>query len=358
MDEKFKLLELELCKVCNQLDSLKGNDYSNPSLETYQENLFQLFDKISFEIHNKKNELLTLSAELDLLTRCLAFISLSVQFLEDSVFNYIPFETVFCLEKALKDWVDDELTIVTSLKKDSFGFDPSLSIDKSAIFQIISARFEINFSKKLIQIAIPKHDISDYFFSVVLYHELAHFIDMKYKISESILLVEYPDIEEEDEEKKLNHIREHFADLFCAQYIDDCFLKYLLHVAEYDGESYTHPSTGDRIDVVEDFISETPNDIVTQIIKATKEISNKEIKKRYSKLKSYDDFYNYIPPIIESDAQLHGLFIAGWDIWFNHREKIAEKNIIKSFKYLNNLIEKSISNYMVTTQWKTYYVSE
>lgn len=358
MEDTFKLLELELCKVYNQLNSLKGNEYSNISLENYQTNLFLLFDKISYEIHNNKSNLLKEPTEIDLLYRCLAFISLSIQFLEDSVFNYIPFETVFCLEKVLKDWVDEDLTFVTSLKKDSFGFDPSLSIDKNSMFQIIEGRFEIKFSNKLIQISIPKQDVSDYFFSVVLYHELAHYIDMKFRISESILLQEYPEIEKEvDKEKKLNHIREYFADIFCAQYIEECFLKYLKLRAENDGESDTHPGTSDRIEVVEDFIDKKENIIVSQIKTATEAISGKKIKIRYKKLASYQDFFNFVPPIISSDEELHGLFIAAWEIWFEKREQVPGKDIIKTFRYLNNLIEKSISNYMVTTQWNKNNVS-
>lgn len=73
---------------------------------------------------------------------------------------------------------------------------------------------------------------------------------------------------------------------------------------------------------------------------------------RFEKIENkYKDFYDYIPPIIETDAQLHGLFIAGWDIWLNHKDNFSEEKHSKIYAYLNNLIEKSISNYMITSKW-------
>ena len=48
------------------------------------------------------------------------------------------------------------------------------------------------------------------------------------------------------------------------------------------------------------------------------------------------------------------MFVAGWDIWINHRDRFQEADQFKVYLYLNNLIEKSISNYMITQSWKTY----
>jgi len=355
IDYTYKLLELDLCKVNSQILTLEGNEYSNQSLDKYQKNLFKLFEKVSSELTKFKNEPLP-SSEFDFLKNCLYLISLSVQFLEDSVLNTIPYETVYCLEKALKEWTEDDFTFVTSLQRNQYAFDPSLSIDPSSTFQVIKYRFAIQFEKKLIQICIPKHEVNDYFFSIVLYHELAHYIDLKFKITESLLLEEEEEEEEEDyqgREQKENHLREYFADVFSSQYISDKFLNYLEYNAIQDGESITHPSTSDRMELIEDFVSgdNMDNKLLNDLKKATKDITGKELKIRHENINGETDFFDFIPPIIENDKQLHGLLIKGWDIWINERDKYDETNLFKIYTYINNLIEKSISNYMVQNAW-------
>ena len=309
------LLELNLCKVHNQLQTLVGNEYSNPSLDSYQNNLFQLFNKVEQSIQSlaqgQKKE------DADLLADTLAFISLSIQFLEDSTINQIPFETLFCLEQALKDWVDAEYTFVTSLNKEEYYFDPSLSLEDS-LFELIERHFDIRFANRLIQISIPRHEVNDYFFNVVLYHELGHFIDLKHSISESFIYQEYPKLTFEESITKSNHYREYFADLFAAQYVDRNVCRYLSYEAPLDSSSATHPSTQERLLVVEDFLNGRSNPIVDDFQKALKSILNKQFEIRFA-LPKQEDFFDYVPPIIHSDQQLHGLFVAGWDIWINQR---------------------------------------
>ncbi len=359
-DFNYNLLELDLCKVNSQKLTLEGNEYSNPSLDDYQKNLFLLFEKVKNEVLNLKEESCDLH-EFNFLRSCLSLISISVQFLEDSVLNIIPYETVYCLEKALQEWTDDDLTFVTSLARNQYAFDPSLSIDSDSIFELIKHRFGVVFKKRLIQICIPKHEVNDYFFSIVLYHELAHCIDLKYKITESIMLEEHINGHQEQEERE-NHLREHFADVFSAQYIGDKFLNYLEYNAINDGESFTHPSTGARMELIEDFVDQADNKLLNDLKKATKNITGKELKIRYEELNDETDFFNFIPPIIENDKQLHGLLINGWDIWIEKRSSYNEKDPFKVYTYINNLIEKSISNYMVQNAWNKqkdhYHVSE
>lgn len=349
--ENYALFELELCKVHNQLKALEGNEYSNKYLDSYQQNIFKLFQKIStpFDV--------TDLSELTFRGDCLSIISQSFQFLEDSVLNVIPYETVFCLDKILKEWEVDDYILVTSFKRNKYSFDPSLSLDTSTTFTGIKYTFtDIKFQRKLIQISIPKHDVNDYFFSIVLYHELAHYIDLKFKITESLMNEEYSDLEGIEKEKQENHLREHFADIFASQYIGDAFPNYLESKALEDGESLTHPSTSRRIELIHNFIDEEKSDLFDSLNKATKLTTGKELKIRYEPISKIEDFYNFIPPVIENDKQLHGLFVAGWEIWMGEDDndkkvKFNEENSNKIYKYINNLIEKAISNYMVKSIW-------
>jgi hypothetical protein len=65
------------------------------------------------------------------------------------------------------------------------------------------------------------------------------------------------------------------------------------------------------------------------------------------------DFLKLIPQSIKNAEELHYIFKLGWDFW-----NTSESNFLKNFesrqKYhiINNLIEKSISNYTITEKWQ------
>ena len=127
--------------------------------------------------------------------------------------------------------------------------------------------------------------------------------------------------------------------------------------ASSDGESPTHPATSDRIELIEDFLEEKQNSIFDQINSATVQSTGKELKIRYDEVSSYD-FFNFLPPVLNNDRELHGIFETGWNIWMEEKEKFDSIPTYKVYTYLNNLIEKSISNYMVKSAWKENKTSE
>jgi hypothetical protein len=65
------------------------------------------------------------------------------------------------------------------------------------------------------------------------------------------------------------------------------------------------------------------------------------------------DFLNLIPQKIKNNQELHYIFKLGWDFW-----NTSESNFLRKFKLrqkyhvINNLIEKSISNYTVKQKWE------
>ena len=155
------------------------------------------------------------------------------------------------------------------------------------------------------------------------------------------------------------HLGEFFCDLFASQYIGKSLNSYLLYITENSSNfSSTHPASTLRCKVVEDFIDGNPNDLVELIKSAVYQITSKELCIRFEKPNA-DDIYNFLPPIIENDSQLHGILAVGWDIWegnwhpFQDNMKMEydpNRNIV--YTILNNLIEKSIGNYIVTNKWK------
>lgn len=342
------------------MDSIKGNQkrYPDKRLLTYQDFLTDLSKKAE---RNYLSETFQKAGHTELRNakEIINFIESATLFLEDSILNTIPFEMVFCLQKALMEWVDEEeYVIASSLQYNKYSFTNLLSLNNT-LFRRIKKDFNLEVHNKLIQISIPKHEVHNYLFCVVLYHELGHFVDMKNGISESILYeMGVPD--NHDEYKSaLKHWRERFADLFAAQYIGKAATQYLSYAAFEKNDSSTHPSTIERIKLIDDFLNKKDNCFIETIREATKLTIDKEICIRFE---TFDeaDFYNLIPSELTNYKQLHGLFSVAWDIWMDE-SKIKKFNGFKLeqiYTILNNLIEKTISNYMVLNAWNNHKTLE
>lgn len=351
MELSFRTFQLAFIKALSRLNGLRGNNYSNEKLNAFQDNLFQLAKELQSQILSP-----TFNQEAfdDFVAypEFIFFIENGAEFLEDSILNLTPFETIFCLKKALSDWTSEPYEIVTSLQHGEYSFSHALSCEEAA-YILIEDEYNIKFQSRLIQISIPKHEANNYLFNVTLYHELGHFIDKKFGISSSFVNKYWSEIEDEAQRKLENHFSEYFADIFAAQYIGNSVAHYLSYYAGNEPESETHPSTYDRIDVITEFIDGCIDDErVQSLIEHSNERMKVELKVRYIKKElSYSDFKEYIPPIINSIDELHGLFDIGWDIWLRSEDYYPNLNLEKRYLIINNLIEKSISNHMVTKEW-------
>ena len=83
--------------------------------------------------------------------------------------------------------------------------------------------------------------------------------------------------------------------------------------------------------------------------------SKKTLNKRF-KVPSINEAFNDFRPVnLNSDAELHGLFHAGWEFLrdpSNREQDSWEKfNEFETFKIVNDLIEKSIRNYVMIEKW-------
>jgi hypothetical protein len=345
-----ELITLHISQLLKAFEISKTNKYSDPRKEQYHKNLCALVEKInSLDLSTRTYE------ENKMLKKIIDFCFYSIEFLDNSTLVNIPYELVYCLEKALKNWIDtDKYIIVTSLQNDlnSFSFNPFLALNVT-YYDLIEAEFEIVFEYRMIQINLPKYLANDYLSNVVLYHELGHFIDLRYQITNKLARVFALNKEEE------NHYAEFFADIFAAQYIGSASNYYLNYIAHKHESSYTHPSTQDRISLVESFLNNKDNDILNNLKEASNAITKNEIKSRRT-LISENDFIEFIPPIINSNEELHSLFEVGWNLWNRDIKKFKERNITEKNKYniLNSLIEKSISNHMIMDSWKHVYNEE
>jgi hypothetical protein len=379
---KVHLLELHLSQLIFAWSKSKLNIYSDHNKELYHQQLGDL-------IHNLTKEDFSALTDVDLEIRkiIIDFIFKGIEFLDKSTLNAFPVEIVECLNVALNDWFDnDDYIIVTSLNNSlsSFSFVPSLDIH-SPLLLFIKTKYGVEFKKRLIQINLPKSFSRDYFANVVLYHELGHFVDLQYMISESLarfLFTKYkdnqlkiqevadlkqyfpdisnPNLSDKDTlNKVMRHLGEYFSDVFASQYIGECSNYYLDYITNSGaGTSNTHPSTINRIKLVNDFIEGNKNFIIDSLVDATQQITNtRTLTKRFNRIKS-KNFLQLLPVEISHSNQLSSLYILGWELWQNYNQDFEKNNSMnytlkasKRYEIINNLIEKSISNYIISESW-------
>lgn len=386
----YNLLRLHLAQAELALNKASNNAYSDKHKEEYQANLTKLFIAVSEEVH--KNTSLTEGDIYALYKRHIDFIFKSLEFLDSSTLNQIPYEIVECLYHAMNEWLGsgNDHIIVTSLINDiaGFSFDPSLAYS-DALYNEIKTKYGITFSRRLVQINLPRALARDYLASVVLYHELGHFVDMRFKFMESFtrellngitqgktaepelssILTYLPFLKQHVNTGKIvpinsslftvtnDHLAEYFCDLFASQYVADSSNFYLQYITE-NTLFFTpfHPSTTNRVQLVNDFLYNNYNAFITLINGAINKVNGDALTVRYEKV-SGEDFFNLLPVNIESVKQLHGLFNTGWKIWLHEHERLEKslneqyKNPVRLYSVINNLIEKSIGNYITLNKW-------
>ena len=348
-----KAIELQLLQLEGIFSKSKANIYSDNKKEKFFEELHFLFDAFKNADLNKfDNNLLGIHYQI------LNYIFGALEFLDNSTLNLIPFETVSCLEKVLGEWIsDDNFIIATSLSNRNLDF--YFMGENIEFFNLMNDTIEklynLKISKRLIKIVLPRVLSRDYLSIVVLYHELGHFIDIELNISQSIFYkkngfkVRYDDAEIQAH----NHTMEYFADIFAAQYINNASNLFLDYISSNTPDSFTHPSTKKRIEFVDKFLNIEKIDLVDEFNLVLSAQSKPLIEIRH-KLFDADnsDFNEFIPQQINSDEELHSVFKLGWDFWNNSETNTLNKVPKKQRYYIiNNLVEKSISNYIVVSNW-------
>lgn len=350
----YRTIELQILQLEESFSKSRSNIYSDIKKETHFSELHALFEAIRVSKYHDFNE-----GEINLHYQILNYIFKGLEYLDNSTLNIIPYEIVSCLQIALDEWIlEDNFIIVTSLSNRNSEF--LFESDNLEIFNNlnldISVRYGLNITNRLIKIVLPKALSRDYLSTVVLYHELGHFVDTELHISSKIILSKYWHLPElsQDQIKEYRHFMEYFADLFASQYINDASNLYLNYIAYNAPDCDTHPSTVKRIQVVNSFLSGKSCAELNEINNALVASGNQQFKIRHKVINiSRSDFQNLIPQKINDNEELHYIFKLGWDFW-----NTSEKNFLRNFgprqKYnvINNLIEKSISNYTIKQKWQ------
>lgn len=350
----FRTLELNVSQLSKCLSKSRFNKYSDTRKTVYQESLLKLFGLLQSEDFSSLT-----SPQLVDKKKIVDFIFESIQYLDNSTLTIIPYEIVYCLESALDECIpNNKFIVVTSLSNQitSYSINGYLALN-TPIYQLIDSQYNINFEYKLIQITLPRYYVHDYLANAVLYHELGHFIDFYYNISEAIVnnlvLTGVLDFTNRELNIKIyNHYCEYFADIFAAQYIgkaSNFFLDYIAHKAP---DSYTHPATDERLDKVDKFLNNVNTDVeIENIKKYTLVRSGFNLEIKHVEL-PIDDFFNLIPFEVTNQKELHSIFLTGWNAWFKKPNKLkTDFDNDTAYKIINNLMEKSISNFIIVDSW-------
>ncbi len=274
------------------------------------------------------------------------------KYLIGSTTKTIPYELVYALSTALRDWNIGN-NIVTTALIDEFNFyfqgiDPNFK-------KLVKSYLTIEISHDLIQIALPKLYIHKPLYSIPLYHELGHFIDNHKRITSYSRLL-HPLPGKYHEQVEVAHRQEFFADIFSASYTGLASVIFLNEFAANAVETHSHPSTKQRVEVMTSFLEGKSNGITDIFYNTLTKLGLPPLMRRYEVPKLVECFNNIRPYCIKNKKELHGILEAGWnylltrdsepDSGFN---EISDE--FEPAKIINDLIEKSIRNMILQEKW-------
>lgn len=353
--------------IRSKLREVSESPYFSGELNLFLEKLSNTVDAL-FEKYDLIPE--------DIIRKCVFFITNATNFFTGSTTKKVPYEIVYCLENACGQWIDDKTIITTALSPSILGF-YFQSVNKS-FYEFSKEQLGIEFNYDLIQISLPEVYRRRPLCATPLYHELGHFIDANKGISEIAYLFFrqhgiLPTIDANnnwkntDERIWRHHCAEYFADLYSAQFIGKCGVDFLEKIAGSDLASATHPATSERVSVVNDFLSGKKNPVVDMfnfIINLMFKDGKILVPNLTQPAVSPDisiSFDNIRPYSIKDRNEMHSFIDSGWSYLCNTWERPkgiwegVEKKEIE--KIVNDLVEKSIRNFMILNKWGSHVSS-
>lgn len=286
-----------------------------------------------------------------------------MQFVRGSRSSDAPHEVQYVLRKALKKWIPEDALISSAALEDKEFF-----LNPEDIWEFIEKalhRFDADAYRPLVvRIGAPSAYKHKPIFCIPLFHELGHFVDHHFQISETSLLRSPPNscppsIDERSWRLiNLRHRMEYFADIFASCYCGSSCNKSLIAIAPNNKASPTHPATQKRVDHVSDFLSGRANIIVNILQDACETRTSKKLEPQFALPSLSEDFDDVRTFRISSEAELFGIFSAGWDylqFQVQNREAPWIDSELTAFgieKTVNDLVEKSIRNFEIRERWR------
>jgi hypothetical protein len=361
------LLKTNLRLLLGQLEALAETPYFSPRLDTYIEQLCEVSRELLRKLDSPSPTI-----NLDVARFIGDGLWSLTQFLTGSTSKRIPYEVAFSVERAVQSWTKLDLLVTTAILHDGNFWFKSV---QPAFFNAIEAELSIRISSRPVQIALPDLYRHKPLFCTPLFHELGHYVDIANEVVTTSMLLSPPDKGPDlpdlppaaafpamsPEQRKrfesvtTSHRREYFADLFSTMYVGEAAKGFLQEFVPNGAVSFSHPSSAARYKAMDEFMSGTHSPIINLFQDALTARGLSKLTKRYALCDVKDSFSNFRPCTLHSDAELFGLFEAGWGFlaqqtaspagqWAHLPEEERERVV-------NDLVEKSIRNHMVVEGW-------
>lgn len=281
----------------------------------------------------------------------------ATKFLEGSTSKTVPYELVFALHLALKEWGLENAVVTTAFLQDrNYSF---LEISSG---DVLRKFYEQIVSIELIQIELPFLYRHRPLYNVALYHELGHFLDTHYKIVGYSRLIRPCEGDEDAVKKEINHRMEYFADLIAASYTGCGFYRLLENIAPNAKEASTHPSTEQRLENITNFLHGDDNEYINLFNGVLALRGLPSLERRFTEPDIESVFENVRPYQIQDDSEVHGILSSAWKFSDKtHSNEIEHLNKLGEFesdRIINDLVEKSIRNRMIAVKWNHGTVDE
>ena len=379
-----KFLELSRSQLSVSWKKSQYNHYSDKRKQSFQKCLETLFDTlmtINFSAPEFKKD------DLRFFRKVLEFFKGSLALLDNNTISSVPHEIIECLNTAAKQWMPDFDEYIIVMEDGPYAIKPQVE-DVRMFYVSLKAKLGVEFKYILLSVSMPRQLTRDYLTNVCLFHELGHFVDTKFKISEGVIVDVFylwngpqkneiekwfmsvcppflnaakqgmPPIYISSDYTKF-FLMEYFADLFGAQYVDANYLHYLEYLTnDLNADDMMHPSFNKRKAMYEDFCKKPDaNCILKLLFEKTLSLTGYGLTKRYVNLDN-SDMLGLIPSVLNTPDEMLSIFKMGWDVYKSGSSEIERRNNLtgqlepdKLYDIVNNLIEKSISNYLTLRDW-------
>lgn len=379
-----KFLELSRSQLSVAWKKSQFNHYSDKRKQTFHkclEALYRALMEINFSTPGYTKD------ELRFFRKVLEFFKGSLALLDNNTISSVPHEIIECLNTAAKQWITDFDDYIIVMEDGPYAIKPQVE-DVRMFYVSLKAKLGVDFKYILLSVSMPRQLTRDYLTNVCLFHELGHFVDTKLKISEGVIydvFANWNSASKNDIEKwfvplyppfikstipgtppgyvpanyTLFFLMEYFADLFGAQYVDNNYLHYLEYLTnDPNADDLSHPSFNKRKNMYEDFCKSPDANLVLKLIfEKTLSLTGHGLTKRYLDLDN-SDMLGLIPSVLNTPDEMLSVFKMGWDVYKTGASEIERRNNLtgqlepdKLYDIVNNLIEKSISNYLTIRDW-------
>lgn len=366
-----KEFELHIAQVETVLNKCRSQFKTKRHQETYN-NLLALFNAVKLKYSNFDKVNLQFCRD-----HVLMKIYLGIEFLHYRKSNEVPKHLISCLEICLTEWIDSPkfYSIVFSHNSQHLQDFKTWTFYNTHLKDIndwTKKHLGVEYEHGLIQISQPRFFNHDFMSNIPCYHELGHFVESFYNIIFWVInnkigftyefgtkkLTNDGNLDNKETAYIFFWLREHFCDLYAAQYLGNIMEESLKFVAENHGYGAQHPSTERRISVIDTFLngSGTVNDqlIVETIKEATKAQTKRhgretELLISRGKPLSNNPFKVNRIVKLEDKAEIHSLIVEGWKYFILSTDFVEP---INRMEHLNKMIRGSIE---LTLMNEKYY---